>query len=388
MAEVCERAVGPRGISCVRLFCRGVREPSREEIGSDRVGHGTAHWISGEFAPKGAMRESRFRDNFWSTDITSTVGYDNLIQHMNDGRKTCKELEDFIKQRASIEERYGKDLVSLSKKVCGQNELNTLKRAFDVFKQQMENVGLSHIQLASSLREEIRKLEEFREKQKDQRKKIEHCMENLHKQKTMFYKKTMDSKKVYEQKCKEKDEVEQMLIRSAGVSNTKQQEKLQTKANQSKQSAEDADRLYQQNVSTLEKIQEEWQMEHIKTCEFLEKQDCERIHSIRNAMWVHANQLSQECVTSDEMYEEIRKVLEHCNIQKDLEFFIDLKRTGDMPPAPILYENYYSGQRGGLLQCRAPANPRRMPLPNPENSASEPQYATVAEEGYSFIRYH
>ncbi|GCB69704.1 hypothetical protein scyTo_0010611 [Scyliorhinus torazame] len=73
-------------------------------------------------------------------------------------------------------------------------------------------------------------------------------------------------------------------------------------------------------------------MEHIQTCEFLEKQDCERIHTMRNAMWVHANQLSKECVTSDEMYEEIRKVLEQCNIQKDLEFFIDLKRTGDSPP--------------------------------------------------------
>ncbi|XP_069779878.1 proline-serine-threonine phosphatase-interacting protein 2 [Narcine bancroftii] len=333
------------------------------------------------------MKESRFRDNFWSTDLTSTIGYDNLVQHMNDGRKTCKELEEFIKQRASIEERYGKDLISLSKKVCGQNELNTLKRAFDVFKQQMENVGLSHIQLASSLREEIRKLEEFREKQKDQRKKIEHCIENLHKQKTMMYKKTMESKKTYEQKCKEKDEAEQTLNRSVGVSNSKQQEKLQAKANQSKQSAEDADRQYQQNVSNLGKIQEEWQMEHIKTCEFLEKQDCERIHNIRNAMWVHANQLSQGCVTSDEMYEEIRKVLEQCNIQKDLDFFIDLKRTGDTPPALILYENYYSGQRG-LPQNRVPANPRRMPLPNPENLASEPQYATVEDCNYRLIRYH
>ncbi|XP_067839050.1 proline-serine-threonine phosphatase-interacting protein 2 [Heptranchias perlo] len=333
------------------------------------------------------MRESRFRDNFWNTDITSTVGYDNLIQHMNDGRKTCKELEDFIRQRASIEEKYGKDLISLSKKVCGQNELNTLKRAFDVFKQQAENVGQLHIQLASNLREEVRKLEEFREKQKDQRKKIEHFMENLHKQKTVFYKKTMDSKKTYEQKCKDKDEAEQMLNRSAGISNSKQQEKLQAKANQSKQIAEDADRLYQQSVSTLENIREEWQMEHIKTCEFLEKQDCERIQSIRNTMWVHANQLSQECVSSDEMYEEIRKVLEQCNIQKDLEFFIDLKRTGNNPPASIPYENYYSGQRG-LPQSRVPVTPRRMAVPNPQNSAYEPQYATCGDSDYSFIRHH
>lgn len=35
-----------------------------------------------------------------------------------------------------------------------------------------ENVSLSHLQLAQSLREEAKKLEEFREKQKEARKKV------------------------------------------------------------------------------------------------------------------------------------------------------------------------------------------------------------------------
>jgi len=36
---------------------------------------------------------------FQSTDLTSTVGYDSIIQHLNDGRKNCKEFEDFLKER-------------------------------------------------------------------------------------------------------------------------------------------------------------------------------------------------------------------------------------------------------------------------------------------------
>lgn len=37
---------------------------------------------------------------------------------------------------------------------------------------EMEDVGSSHIQLALALREELRSLEDFRERQKEQRKKV------------------------------------------------------------------------------------------------------------------------------------------------------------------------------------------------------------------------
>lgn len=33
------------------------------------------------------------------SDILSTVGYDSIIQHLNNGRKNCKEFEDFLKER-------------------------------------------------------------------------------------------------------------------------------------------------------------------------------------------------------------------------------------------------------------------------------------------------
>ncbi|XP_022417511.1 proline-serine-threonine phosphatase-interacting protein 2 isoform X2 [Delphinapterus leucas] len=119
------------------------------------------------------MTGSLFKGNFWSSDILSSIGYETIIQHLNNGRKNCKEFEDFLKERASIEEKYGKDLLSLSrKKPCGQSETNTLKRALDVFKLQIDSVAQSHIQLAQTLREEARKMEEFREKQKLQRKKV------------------------------------------------------------------------------------------------------------------------------------------------------------------------------------------------------------------------
>uniref|UniRef100_A0A803W8N7 ATP synthase subunit alpha n=1 Tax=Ficedula albicollis TaxID=59894 RepID=A0A803W8N7_FICAL len=175
-----------------------------------------------------------------STDLTSTVGYDSIIQHLNDGRKNCKEFEDFLKERAIIEEKYGKELINLSKKKpCGQTELNTLKRSLDVFKQQIDNVGQGHIQLAQTLREEAKKMEDFREKQKLHRKKIELIMEAIHKNRNLQYKKTMEAKRLYEQRCRDKDEAEQAVHRNANLVTQKQQEKLFLKLAQTKSALED-----------------------------------------------------------------------------------------------------------------------------------------------------
>ncbi|XP_062334631.1 proline-serine-threonine phosphatase-interacting protein 2 isoform X3 [Osmerus eperlanus] len=282
------------------------------------------------------MRDLHFKDNFWNTELTCTAGYDAIIQHLNDGKRTCKEVEDFMKARAAIEEKYAKELLGLSKKVCGHNEMNTLKRSLDMFKLQTEHVSLSHLTLAQTMREEARRLEDFRERQKEARKK------------------------------------------------------LYTKAQQAKQTAEEADKMYIQNVSVLGKIQDDWQKEHAKACEVFEKQEVERISTLRNMVWTHLNHLSQQCVTSDELYEEVRKSLEQCDIQEDIGHFINLRRTGHNPPAPVLYENFYSGQRS-TGPCPSPRQPppisRRGPLPDPVNNAGDVAYATVQEPGYSLLHY-
>ncbi|EPQ07470.1 Proline-serine-threonine phosphatase-interacting protein 2 [Myotis brandtii] len=316
--------------------------------------------------PVPSQVSSDLTDVLQSPDILSTIGYDSIIHHLNNGRKNCKEFEDFLKERASIEERYGKDLLNLSrKKPCGQSEINTLKRALEVFKQQVDNVAQCHIQLAQTLREEARKLEEFREKQKLQRKKTELIMDAAHKQRSLQFKKTMDAKKNYEQKCRDKDDAEQAVHRSANLVNPKQQEKLFVKLATAKTAAEDSARLLEGAVSTSSlPLPAPACSLGFAPCPCplggtsdplgaLEAQEYERINFFRNALWLHVNQLSKQCVTSDEMYEEVRKSLEMCSIEKDIEYFVNQRKTGQMPPAPIMYENYYCPQKNAAPPGKA-----------------------------------
>ncbi|XP_061523990.1 proline-serine-threonine phosphatase-interacting protein 1b isoform X1 [Phycodurus eques] len=299
------------------------------------------------------MTRLMFSDAFWRSDFTSHAGYEALVQRLRDGRQMCKDVEELLRMRAAAEEKYGRELVTIAHKAGGHAEISTLKNSFEQLKTQMENMGNFHIQLSEALKEEVKKVEVFRERQKEQRKKFESIMEKVQKRKVSLFRKTTESKKNYEVRCKEADEAEQTSEKT--VVAVKNGEKARHRAKQCRQAACEAEKSYLTNIDQLESVRQDWEETHRSTCEVFQQMETDRIGVLRCTLWDHCNHISMQCVKDDEFFEEVRKHLEHCDINTDNNCFIEMKTTGWHPPEPIVFESYYerdttSGDRNGVAR--------------------------------------
>lgn len=280
----------------------------------------------------------KFADNFWDDDFNGTTGYDTVINYMKDGKKLCDSYIEFLTKRAKLEEDYAKNLIKLANQSEAINVTGTMQTSWLQLKKETECVGSTHMELSKKLNDLAAEVQIFREKQKNERKKVDELMRKLQKDKKTSYEQVLKHKKAYEQRCRESDACKRE-IESKPMFTPREEDRLKKNLGKAKTNEVNADSTYQSSVQQLDDIRRRWILEMTDTCNKFEDMETERIKYLRNQIWVYTNLGSVQAVALDERYESIRKVLENCSEIKDIQLFIQLKSTGKTKPAPVKYEN-------------------------------------------------
>lgn len=309
-----------------------------------------------------------FSSSFWESDFISQVGFDTLVARMKEGRQTCRDVEDFIKQRAKAEEDYAKALLKIAKVERGLDETGTMKNSLKILQRESETEASLHLNHSQALLDQAKKLEEFRERQREERKGHEDAMHRAHKTKIEAYRRVQICKGNYESKFKSAEKSESDLERIKFGNKVKDIEKAKKNAQQCKQASVKANEDYHTSVSQLEIIRQSWVQDHKTACDIFQRLEEERLQCLRNELWVFTNLGSDLLVKSDDVRENVRLSLEKCDIDSDIRDFISRKSTCTQPLAPITYQPCGGASNGNVSRQS----------PNFDNSNREGDYSLAA----------
>ncbi|XP_041093136.1 F-BAR domain only protein 2-like isoform X5 [Polyodon spathula] len=103
-----------------------------------------------------------FVESFWGE---KNSGFDVLYHNMKHGQISTKELSDFIRERATIEEAYARSMTKLAKSASNYSQLGTFAPVWDVFKTSTEKLASCHLELVRKLQELIKEVQKYGEEQ-------------------------------------------------------------------------------------------------------------------------------------------------------------------------------------------------------------------------------
>ncbi|XP_064591203.1 F-BAR domain only protein 2 isoform X3 [Zonotrichia leucophrys gambelii] len=266
-----------------------------------------------------------FVESFWGE---RNNGFDVLYHNMKHGHLSTKDLADFIRERATIEETYSRSMTKLAKSASNYTQLGTFAPVWDVFKTSTEKLASCHLDLVRRLQELIKEVHKYGDEQIKAYKKTKEdvsgtleAVQNIQSITQALQK----SKENYNAKC-----VEQERLKKEGAT----QREIEKAAVKSKK-ATDTYKLYVEKYATFKSDFE------LKMTETAQKfQDIEEMHLLRMKEIIQSlsNTIKEIHLQIGEVHEEFINNMTNTTVESLIQKFAESKGTGKERPGPIEFE--------------------------------------------------
>ncbi|XP_005155082.2 F-BAR domain only protein 2 isoform X2 [Melopsittacus undulatus] len=266
-----------------------------------------------------------FVESFWGE---RNNGFDVLYHNMKHGHLSTKDLADFIRERATIEETYSRSMTKLAKSASNYTQLGTFAPVWDVFKTSTEKLASCHLDLVRRLQELIKEVHKYGDEQIKAYKKTKEdvsgtleAVQNIQSITQALQK----SKENYNAKC-----VEHERLKKEGAT----QREVDKAAVKSKK-ATDTYKLYVEKYAAFKSDFEQ------KMTETAQKfQDIEETHLLRMKEIIESlsNTIKEVHLQIGEVHEEFIINMTNTTVESLIQKFAESKGTGKERPGPIEFE--------------------------------------------------
>ncbi|XP_062468451.1 F-BAR domain only protein 2 isoform X1 [Pezoporus occidentalis] len=266
-----------------------------------------------------------FVESFWGE---RNNGFDVLYHNMKHGHLSTKDLADFIRERATIEEAYSRSMAKLAKSASNYTQLGTFAPVWDVFKTSTEKLASCHLDLVRRLQELIKEVHKYGDEQIKAYKKTKEdvsgtleAVQNIQSITQALQK----SKENYNAKC-----VEHERLKKEGAT----QREVDKAAVKSKK-ATDTYKLYVEKYAAFKSDFEQ------KMTETAQKfQDIEETHLLRMKEIIESlsNTIKEVHLQIGEVHEEFIINMTNTTVESLIQKFAESKGTGKERPGPIEFE--------------------------------------------------
>ncbi|XP_054938191.1 F-BAR domain only protein 1 isoform X10 [Physeter macrocephalus] len=308
---------------------------------------------------------SYFGEYFWGE---KNHGFEVLYHSVKQGPISTKELADFIRERATIEETYSKAMAKLSKLASNGTSVGTFAPLWEVFRVSSDKLALCHLELTRKLQDLIKDVLRYGEEQLKAHKKCkEEAVGTLDAVQVLAGVSQLlpKSRENFLNRC-----MDQERLRRESTSQ-KEMDKAETKT---KKAAESLRR----SVEKYNSARADFEQKMLDSALRFQAMEETHLRQMKALLGSYAHSVEDTHVQIGQVHEEFKQNIENISVEMLLRKFAESKGTGQEKPA--------MKRLRGAKAFRLPGLSRREREPPAAVDSREPDSGTcpeVDEEGFT-----
>ncbi|XP_072775509.1 F-BAR domain only protein 1 isoform X2 [Taeniopygia guttata] len=270
---------------------------------------------------------SYFTEHFWGE---KNHGFDVLYHNMKHGQISTKELADFVRERAAIEENYAKAMVKLSKMATNGTQLGTFAPLWEVFRISSDKLALCHLELMKKLHDLIKEISRYGEEQGRVHKKSKEevsgtleAVQLLHGVAQLLPK----SKESYHSKCQEYER-----LRKEGTSQ-KEIDKAELKSRK-------AGEALRRAVDKYNAARADFEQRMLDSAMRFQEVEEAHLRHMKGLIGSYSHSVEDTHVQIGQVHEEFKQNVENISTEMLLRRFAESKGTGRERPGALDFDEY------------------------------------------------